>query len=507
MALNSSTVAAAAAATAAQYNNVRKDVVEYAGDYASSTGSANAFLLSVDAQIVTAYVEHSVFKFKANFENTAAATLNVNSLGAKTIKKNGSSDLDPGDIKSGQVVTVIYDGTNMQMLSPVSNPPFVTGTAGETIDGSTTPQAVYIKASDGKFYKTDADFVDERSDFIGLTRSNVAADAAMSVLEKGQITIPSQTLTEAVSSTIDQTQTVGTGDDSNVQNDSNDRFAQLFRVGDQVGNIEQIVVYTRNVSGTPTARTDIYAVDESTGKPTGAAVGTGTATTVVNNGDTTFTFSSPVTVTPGGVYCFVIVPVTLGGGTYYIPTDSGRYRVATRAGSGSFGTSSWISADGGSTWSTAVSGTSGGSANFDIYYTSKTYQIGDPVFLSGTAGAFTFVRPSSAIVKIGRLLSATKMLLEPRLRRFLGSSSLVSSGTNNGFCYVPPKTEEVIITAATGSGYPDGDVVLTRNKTTSTVSQRDDATTNVITFSWSGSKITVTSSAPGSASCTAYFYS
>jgi hypothetical protein len=39
-------------------------------------------------------------------------------LGVKTIKKNGSADLFAGDIKTGQMITISYDGTYFQMLSP-----------------------------------------------------------------------------------------------------------------------------------------------------------------------------------------------------------------------------------------------------------------------------------------------------------------------------------------------------------------------------------------------------
>ncbi len=56
-------------------------------------------------------------KFSANTANTGACTLNVNALGAKSIKKNHDQDPATGDIESGQVVTVAYDGTNFQMQS------------------------------------------------------------------------------------------------------------------------------------------------------------------------------------------------------------------------------------------------------------------------------------------------------------------------------------------------------------------------------------------------------
>lgn len=88
-------------------------------DPLASTGSANAYVLTV-VPAVTAYATGQVFSFIANFANTGAATLNVSGLGAIAIKKNGSLALISGDIASGQVVTVVYDGTNMQMTSPVS---------------------------------------------------------------------------------------------------------------------------------------------------------------------------------------------------------------------------------------------------------------------------------------------------------------------------------------------------------------------------------------------------
>ena len=58
--------------------------------------------------------------FKANTANTGTATLNINSLGAKTIKKLNDQDLATGDIEAGQIVQVVYDGTNFQMQSQIA---------------------------------------------------------------------------------------------------------------------------------------------------------------------------------------------------------------------------------------------------------------------------------------------------------------------------------------------------------------------------------------------------
>jgi len=120
--LTSSSVSAGDDATAAQYNNLRTDVLVNAGDYETAAGSSNAYTLSIDSSI-SAYAAGQKFRFQANHTNTGAATLNVNSIGAKTIKKKNGQDLLSGDIESGQEVEVVYDGTYMQMIS---NPSSVT---------------------------------------------------------------------------------------------------------------------------------------------------------------------------------------------------------------------------------------------------------------------------------------------------------------------------------------------------------------------------------------------
>lgn len=86
-------------------------------DYAASSGGTDTYAISV-TPAPTAYVTGQVFRVKADVANTGAATLNVNSLGAKTIKKSYNSDLVTGDILASQIFEVIYDGTNFQLISP-----------------------------------------------------------------------------------------------------------------------------------------------------------------------------------------------------------------------------------------------------------------------------------------------------------------------------------------------------------------------------------------------------
>ena len=69
---------------------------------------------------LAAYAAGQMFYFVAAGDNTGAVTLNINSLGAKNVTKNGTTALTAGDIKSGQTVVVIYDGTRFQVTSTTS---------------------------------------------------------------------------------------------------------------------------------------------------------------------------------------------------------------------------------------------------------------------------------------------------------------------------------------------------------------------------------------------------
>lgn len=95
---------------------------EGALDYAVATGSANAYAITLTPAL-DAYIPGMPIVFKANHENTGAATLNVDALGALSLKKYGARALGAGDIKNGQIVVGIYDGTNIQIISDTSAVP------------------------------------------------------------------------------------------------------------------------------------------------------------------------------------------------------------------------------------------------------------------------------------------------------------------------------------------------------------------------------------------------
>lgn len=69
---------------------------------------------------LSAYATGQTFRFVSAGANTGAVTLNINSLGAKSVTKNGSTALAAGDIQSGAVVDVTYDGTRFQIKNPAT---------------------------------------------------------------------------------------------------------------------------------------------------------------------------------------------------------------------------------------------------------------------------------------------------------------------------------------------------------------------------------------------------
>lgn len=112
--LASTTVGAAQIATS---------VLDGSVAYCADAGSTDTYACTL-SPAPSGYVTGARYRFKANTANTGAASINFNSLGAKTIKKAAggiTTDLADNDIRSGQFVDLVYDGTNMEMQSTLGN--------------------------------------------------------------------------------------------------------------------------------------------------------------------------------------------------------------------------------------------------------------------------------------------------------------------------------------------------------------------------------------------------
>lgn len=98
-------------------NEVSQSISSHKTDYAShvpyavASGSANAYAVTL-SPAPSAYVEGMALAVKINVQNTGASTLNVNGLGAKSIKKANGNDVAAGNLKAGSIYTLRFNGTN-----------------------------------------------------------------------------------------------------------------------------------------------------------------------------------------------------------------------------------------------------------------------------------------------------------------------------------------------------------------------------------------------------------
>ncbi len=262
----SSTVASAQAATATQYNNLRKDVLQNAGDYATTTGGTNAYVLAVDSQIA-AYAAGQVFKFTASFSNTGSATLNVNSIGAITIKKNVTENLDANDIITGQICSVVYDTNgNFQIIStPPVNKLQKSYTAGQAI---TAGQSVAL--SDG-------------------------------------------TKTASISQTSSNAQQSFSG---------TNEIAQTFTVP-IVKSITSVTLSMHNGRGDSISGSFVYIYSVSAGVPNTLLATKGFTFSASSDSVFTVTLDTPLVISPNVTYAIVVAAPGLGGtlNLYYQNTD------------------------------------------------------------------------------------------------------------------------------------------------------------------------------------------
>jgi len=87
--------------------------------YAIATNSGNAYAASLPANYASTLSEllGRTITLKVPAGNTDASTLNINGLGAVSIKRNGTQDLVSGNMLTGGVYQFLYDGTVFHLLN------------------------------------------------------------------------------------------------------------------------------------------------------------------------------------------------------------------------------------------------------------------------------------------------------------------------------------------------------------------------------------------------------
>lgn len=125
---------------------IAKSVANYVGsaDFYTCGGTANAYILSSVATMLTptSYVDGLRVKFRPNATCTGTSTVNVASLGVKTIKQiDGATDLSAGDLLINQVAEIVFNLSNnvFELQSQTQSQGFHTGWWMFTIDTVAPP--------------------------------------------------------------------------------------------------------------------------------------------------------------------------------------------------------------------------------------------------------------------------------------------------------------------------------------------------------------------------------
>lgn len=106
-------------------------------------GTGDAITLT-HSPAFTAYATGMVIRFKAGAGNTGAVTVNVDGIGAKSIKTLAGAALASGDLAAGYIVNATYDGTDFRLHAPIASGIITGVTAGTGLSGGGTSGSVTV---------------------------------------------------------------------------------------------------------------------------------------------------------------------------------------------------------------------------------------------------------------------------------------------------------------------------------------------------------------------------
>ena len=101
-------------------------------------------LTGVVTPTLSAYVAGQVFSFVVAATNTGAVTLNINNLGATAVTRTGAVALVAGDMVTGQVAVVEFDGTRFQLLGGGTVTSVTSANADATVATTTTTPVITL---------------------------------------------------------------------------------------------------------------------------------------------------------------------------------------------------------------------------------------------------------------------------------------------------------------------------------------------------------------------------
>lgn len=241
----------------------------------TTAGSSSTYTLTTGLSLA-AYVSGQKFLVKWNHTNGGSATLNVDSLGAKTIKKrDASTNCSASDLVSGAVALLVYDGTNMVLhgyvasdIAAVSQPldATLTALAAVTYGGSGSPVLQWTAADTVSLTSSPTLTTPTITslEWAGGTDATVTRSGAGRIAVEG-VDLLGTTLTQSV--TNKQIRTPTSGETSGTLTSASSNKVVVASGGITIdGNVhtagDMIVIYagassrtiTQGTTGTPTQR-------------------------------------------------------------------------------------------------------------------------------------------------------------------------------------------------------------------------------------------------------------
>jgi hypothetical protein len=103
--------------SAGNFNKIENGIADHGKDYVAHpgygalTGAANTYAITL-SPAATAYVDGMAVAVKVNVTNTGASTINVNGLGAKSIKRTNGDNVAANMLVAGSIYTLRYNATS-----------------------------------------------------------------------------------------------------------------------------------------------------------------------------------------------------------------------------------------------------------------------------------------------------------------------------------------------------------------------------------------------------------
>lgn len=289
---------------------------------------------------------------------------------------------------------------------------YMSYTYGETIAAFA---AVYLNPTDGKVYNASASAVSALLyGYFGMTTTAGTVGQSLPIVTGGVLSgMNFGAATTAISKTQDFGYAGGNNATFQEVYTGHASGKQIWTTGAIVGNLSEIDVYiAQGASGAGILTLNVYPVTPTvTGFTYGASLGSSTVTGPIANALNSFTFATPIAVTPNTMYAWELTAASGSSSNYWeLPYDT----TGTVSVPGAYNNFNDYNSTLATPWDIA---------RYNTYYTSQqNYTIGDLVYLQNGLGLVAPTTAGANPLPIGRILSSSSMILErPRGDVYLGS--------------------------------------------------------------------------------------